>query len=69
MSEQATAGAIEGVLERGREDAAHADQRRAEGVYGVCEDCGEQIGEDRLAILPSATRCVRCQAALEATSR
>lgn len=65
LSEQATAGAIQDVVERSREAAAHAAQRRAEGADGVCEDCGGQIGAERLAVLPSATRCVRCQAASE----
>lgn len=65
LSEQATAGAIEGVLERAREDAAHSDRRRAEGAYGVCEDCGAEIGAERLTILPTATRCIGCQATLE----
>jgi DnaK suppressor protein len=38
--------------------------RRAEaGLFGRCERCGEPIGRERLAALPSATRCVRCAAA------
>ena len=65
LSDQATAGAIKDVVERGREDAAHAAARRAQGVDGVCEDCGREIGAERLAVLPSTTRCVRCQAASE----
>ena len=32
-----------------------------EGSYGVCEECGEEIGEKRLKVLPAATRCVICQ--------
>src|SRR5579864_9592731 len=65
MSEQVTAGAIDEVLEREREEAAHAAERRAQGAYGICEDCGQEISPERLAILPSATRCVGCQASLE----
>ncbi|MBK5221805.1 MAG: TraR/DksA C4-type zinc finger protein [Acidimicrobiia bacterium] len=34
----------------------------ADGRYGTCETCGQPIGEERLAILPSATRCVTCAA-------
>ncbi len=26
-----------------------------------CEDCGEEIGADRLAVAPFARRCVPCQ--------
>jgi DnaK suppressor protein len=65
LSEQATTGAIEDVLEREREEAAHAAERRAQGGYGICEDCGTKIDPERLAVLPSATRCVSCQAKLE----
>lgn len=32
-----------------------------EGSYGVCEECGEEIGEKRLHVLPTATLCVICQ--------
>ena len=30
------------------------------GDYGYCDDCGQEIGEKRLEIDPSATLCVRC---------
>lgn len=32
-----------------------------EGSYGICEECGEEIGEKRLHVLPTATLCVICQ--------
>jgi DnaK suppressor protein len=32
-----------------------------EGSYGICEECGEEIGEKRLSVLPAATLCVICQ--------
>jgi len=32
-----------------------------EGTYGICEDCGEEISEKRLLVLPAATLCVDCQ--------
>ncbi len=31
------------------------------GEYGVCEECGELIPEQRLRLFPSARLCVRCQ--------
>jgi DnaK suppressor protein len=34
----------------------------SEGTYGTCEDCGEEISEKRLMVLPTATLCVDCQA-------
>ncbi|MEW6584337.1 MAG: TraR/DksA C4-type zinc finger protein [Nitrospirota bacterium] len=32
-----------------------------EGTYGICEDCGEEISEERLRILPFAIYCTDCQ--------
>ncbi len=34
--------------------------RIEEGTYGLCEACGEDIGEARLRALPEALRCVEC---------
>jgi DnaK suppressor protein len=31
------------------------------GGYGHCEDCGGDIGRERLLAQPSAARCLRCQ--------
>jgi DnaK suppressor protein len=33
----------------------------AEGTYGICEECGEEISEKRLLVLPTATLCIDCQ--------
>jgi len=30
------------------------------GNYGVCENCGQPIGLDRLEALPQATLCMNC---------
>ncbi len=32
-----------------------------EGTYGICEECGEEISEKRLSILPAATLCIDCK--------
>ena len=42
-------------------DAALARLER--GVYGVCEVCGEPIGEARLEARPVARTCIRCATA------
>ncbi len=34
--------------------------RLAGGTYGICDDCDAEIAEERLEILPFATRCVDC---------
>lgn len=41
-------------------------RRLAEGVYGFCLDCGEEIGVERLRSLPFALRCRNCQESWEA---
>lgn len=41
--------------------------RIAEGSFGLCADCGGEIGLPRLNAQPTARRCVRCQAHYEAT--
>jgi RNA polymerase-binding transcription factor DksA len=42
-------------------DIDEALARIACGTYGYCVDCGEQIGDARLRILPLAQRCYSCQ--------
>jgi len=59
MSDQAVANEIQRILERGRAASTGA------AADGLCHDCGERIGAQRRAALPSAVRCVRCQAAWE----
>ena len=40
----------------------------AEGTYGTCEDCGEEISVGRLNAVPFAVRCVECQKMQEITA-
>jgi len=40
-------------------------QRMEEGTYEQCAGCGEKIPLERLQAKPSASLCVRCQAAKE----
>jgi RNA polymerase-binding transcription factor DksA len=46
-----------------------ARRRIAEGSYGVCTDCGGDVGEARLAAEPAAARCIDCQRRHERTYR
>ena len=51
------------LLEQAREQLAAADAalgRLDAGRYGVCERCGQPIGDDRLAARPAALTCIRC---------
>jgi len=40
-----------------------------DGTYGLCEDCEVEIAEERLDILPFATRCVECERKREVEER
>jgi DnaK suppressor protein len=43
----------------------HALARFADGSYGLCDNCGEQIGLSRLEARPEARLCIDCQTRLE----
>ncbi|MGD0626578.1 MAG: TraR/DksA family transcriptional regulator [Thermodesulfobacteriota bacterium] len=40
-------------------------EKLKEGTYGVCEECGDKIGQGRLKVMPLAKYCVTCQSNLE----
>lgn len=40
-------------------------QRIDDGTYGVCEDCGEDIGIQRLKARPVTRLCINCKARQE----
>lgn len=69
MTDKAMADSISKVLEQDAEQKARSADRRAHGVFGVCEDCGRPIGAERMAALPTSTRCVSCQSAWEQSQR
>ena len=46
-------------------DAARA--RIDEGRYGICVECGQDIGFERLRASPGAVRCIQCQTQFEKT--
>ena len=62
LSEQAVAEAIDKIVHR---DDAEAVASRD----GLCIDCGAEIGAERMAALPTAVRCIRCQATWEQANR
>ena len=51
------------VIRESRElqDIESALARIADGSYGICADCGEEIGQARLKANPTAERCLACQ--------
>ncbi|HVB77100.1 MAG TPA: TraR/DksA C4-type zinc finger protein [Candidatus Nitrosotalea sp.] len=62
LSDREVSGTLVGLLAGNREQVEHALQRLAQGEYGICEECGTQIPQERLHFFPAATRCVACQA-------
>jgi RNA polymerase-binding transcription factor DksA len=50
-------------------DVENALQRLDAGTYGVCEACGEPIGDDRLEALPATRFCLKDQAEAEREQR
>jgi RNA polymerase-binding protein DksA len=44
-----------------------ARERIKEGEYGICLDCGSDIGFERLKAFPAAVRCLQCQERREKT--
>ncbi len=42
-----------------------AEERHGSGDYGLCEDCGEPIGLERLKAQPATRRCIRDQERFE----
>jgi DnaK suppressor protein len=47
-------------LEAGLERTERALAKLDEGTYGVCDVCGEPIGEKRLKAMPDVVTCVAC---------
>jgi DnaK suppressor protein len=43
--------------------------RMSDGAYGICIDCGADVGFERLRAEPAAARCVECQTRHEKTYR
>ena len=43
--------------------------RLRDGLYGICAECGVEISERRLAVMPFAKLCVECQARQELLER
>ena len=41
--------------------AREALRRMQEGSFGACQDCGKEIHPKRLAAVPWAALCIRCQ--------
>jgi DnaK suppressor protein len=56
---------LDASLEGNAEELVHeidiALSRIADGTYGICARCGQEIPEERLDAVPYATLCVACK--------
>ena len=43
------------------EKIEYALERLEQGSYGICDECNEQIGIERLKAKPSVSLCIDCQ--------
>lgn len=53
--------AVAGILRERLTQMEVAEHKLVDGSFGICEDCGAEIEEERLRAVPYAIRCVRCQ--------
>jgi len=43
--------------------------RIEDGTFGICEECGEEISEERLKARPMTTLCIECKTKAEAEEK
>jgi len=56
LTEVGVADSLDAIEER----LERALAKLAEGTYGVCDSCGEEIPAGRLKIAPESSHCVSC---------
>jgi RNA polymerase-binding protein DksA len=49
------------ILDQEAKQVQEALDRQAQGLYGICEECGKEIPPERLEARPNATLCIECQ--------
>jgi RNA polymerase-binding protein DksA len=65
LFEHEKALAMEGTLEHILADVHHALHKMDAGNYGLCDNCGQPIPQERLKARPQATLCLACRIAEE----
>jgi RNA polymerase-binding transcription factor len=53
---------LDGVARQQMAAIREAFDRLESGTYGVCDVCGDEIGERRLQAVPTTTLCIDCAA-------
>jgi DnaK suppressor protein len=54
--------AVEDSLEKQLKEIREALERIANGTYGICENCNQEIDIERLKAYPVAKTCLKCHA-------
>ena len=52
---------LEYSLELKLKDVNMALEKIENGTYGICENCGKEINEERLLVCPEAKTCLKCE--------
>ena len=60
--ERAQVAALVSQAQADLDDLNRAMARLDQGGYAICERCGSQIAEERLAARPATRTCIRCAA-------
>ena len=71
-SDESDAGVLFRITERQAaliSKVKHALEKLNAGEFGICEECGEDISEDRLMARPVATLCIECKREQEIMER
>jgi RNA polymerase-binding transcription factor DksA len=58
--ERAQVSSLLQQVHRNLADLDRAEQRLADGIYGLCGTCGHPIDVERLVALPTANTCIDC---------
>ena len=57
------------ILQQEENQVREAIERARAGQYGICADCGNAIGKERMKARPEATLCIECQTRREQEAR
>jgi DnaK suppressor protein len=58
---------LAGMREEELREIAAAERKIQNGTYGICEECGNIISEERLSAIPFALYCLNCKEKKEKT--
>lgn len=59
-AERGEAAALAASLQETLLEVERAIAKIANGTFGVCEDCGDKIGDARLEAMPTGRLCMTC---------